>query len=994
MEVSTQNSATWATYVFAPLIVLLVFIAHSSASSVLGVKKYITTFRTVLVAVVPTAMSRFSLVAVRQKVGEAVCSCTLWRIQFDWEQWKLVLRRNERKLYQRKLLIALVWYSLYFHPWFLHCFYNEVLRGFSVANVFLLVAILSIKIMVTVPVVEWVDGLCGSFDCLSCDALAGAFKVKESDLGQRVFSRMTVHQIQFLNFAGDSIRVSISLASHVVPTVRHWREVLAREHFLMPSHRWIVIFNEESGEILDDIQQLPSAVIESNGTGIYYALAKRFPDLPPNHSASATSSILRPRPPHEVVRDPVLALRLLELKDFGKSDHMSIKVTLDFDLVDAMTEDAQLVRKHLVGGSSFRSRGGLDAVARAALFCDDQLSRKAVYNYPPLLEYASAAVRDDGEFMRTILWKLGWGRPTGAEWEGVYGAAQWASERLRADYDFMYFASLCDDENYTHASTELRSNRCLLFSLVKDSHSNADATALQMAATAEIRSSWLIRAACWWRKTFHYRQPSWCPDRMRRTRELSDRTLTTMAWMMRSGGAAWVFFVWACMLQFFGVVRSSLNELRTSLKNCSFVRSLMAAFRHRFGPSASADGRWGFRFLLDCRAPNRNEFSIRSPFRNPEPADSGTNGAVVDQNDDDVVTGNISSGNSHSETTIPGGSGVILPLSLVEQERLSLISRFRDAPRLYTDCVPAAFRRDKAVAKAVALAPLGRLSHFRRSSVSDKDNGAFGSDGYWLNNKEIVLDVVRRCGWASEILRADRDIVLASVSKYPNMIQDTHAHGDAVDDDEIALRALGFERRAESRRWQYCFFRVGVDAPLSPRNLAGATFFHPRNIQYISSRLRNDEHLVSTLIRNDPANVMYICATTYDDGHRGFVSLALSGKTDLLAHNWVHPKWRDDADIAMQSVGQDGMTLRHVSDRLRADRTIIQAALKQTVAAWEFVPMELQVDEQFKQWARARGARGRSESTVADGDGSWPWAQTWRERLGCVGNGLSFCFCD
>lgn len=59
-----------------------------------------------------------------------------------------------------------------------------------------------------------------------------------------LFFRREMHSACFKNVAGDDIRVSMQLPQGSIPTVRDWRAALASKHFVVPSHRWVLLVDD------------------------------------------------------------------------------------------------------------------------------------------------------------------------------------------------------------------------------------------------------------------------------------------------------------------------------------------------------------------------------------------------------------------------------------------------------------------------------------------------------------------------------------------------------------------------------------------------------------------------------------------------------------------------------------------------------------------------------------------------------------------------------
>merc|ERR1711935_1108662 len=70
---------------------------------------------------------------------------------------------------------------------------------------------------------------------------------------------------------------------------------------------------------------------------------------------------------------------------------------------------------------------------------------------------------------------------------------------------------------------------------------------------------------------------------------------------------------------------------------------------------------------------------------------------------------------------------------------------------------------------------------------------------------------------------------------------------------------------------------------------------------------------------------------------------------------------------ALVAVQQDGLSLRHVSDRLKADKELVLAAVEQNGYAHLYASEELQEDEEITFFARQRREDQALATSRADG---------------------------
>lgn len=89
--------------------------------------------------------------------------------------------------------------------------------------------------------------------------------------------RSGLHEGRFYALSGDEIDVTIQVEGGVRPTVKDWKVALAREHFLCPSFRWVVLWDD--GEILEDAVALTFYDETAGEERILNALQKVVPEL-------------------------------------------------------------------------------------------------------------------------------------------------------------------------------------------------------------------------------------------------------------------------------------------------------------------------------------------------------------------------------------------------------------------------------------------------------------------------------------------------------------------------------------------------------------------------------------------------------------------------------------------------------------------------------------------------------------------------------------------
>ena len=85
------------------------------------------------------------------------------------------------------------------------------------------------------------------------------------------------HEGRFYALSGDPIYVTVQTQPNVKPTARDWTKVLAREHFLCPSFRWVILWEDD--DFLDDGAVLMFCDQIEGEERVINALQKVVPEL-------------------------------------------------------------------------------------------------------------------------------------------------------------------------------------------------------------------------------------------------------------------------------------------------------------------------------------------------------------------------------------------------------------------------------------------------------------------------------------------------------------------------------------------------------------------------------------------------------------------------------------------------------------------------------------------------------------------------------------------
>jgi CxxC motif-containing protein len=195
-----------------------------------------------------------------------------------------------------------------------------------------------------------------------------------------------------------------------------------------------------------------------------------------------------------------------------------------------------------------------------------------------------------------------------------------------------------------------------------------------------------------------------------------------------------------------------------------------------------------------------------------------------------------------------------------------------------------------------------------------------------FQNKNKILAVIEEgLGFtvledASDALRADKEVVLAAVKKYP---RDLEYASDALRaDKEVVMAAL---KKGDG---VYNLLEYVPEALRADKEVALTALKNGDNIKYVPENLRADEEIVLAALNGGAfigdvpekfrTNKEYIIIAVAR-GRQNFESL---------------PKnFRADKEVVMAAVKNNGKLLKYASSELRADKEIVLAAIKSDMSA-------------------------------------------------------------
>jgi len=194
----------------------------------------------------------------------------------------------------------------------------------------------------------------------------------------------------------------------------------------------------------------------------------------------------------------------------------------------------------------------------------------------------------------------------------------------------------------------------------------------------------------------------------------------------------------------------------------------------------------------------------------------------------------------------------------------------------------------------------------------------------------FVLAVVAASGfelqYASEPLRADREVVLAACSQEPSALR--YAAEELKADREFVLSVMQQQQMNQSviPRLRQCL------------------------LGYVSRECRNDREIVQIAVQYCIKNLEH--ASSELQGDCEFIFLAMQAQEMPQIHQhcflkYVSKKVRSDRRIVNIAVQQCGLNLQYASVELRSDPNIVALAVKQVPSAAQYATDMLQADHKF-----------------------------------------------
>lgn len=215
-----------------------------------------------------------------------------------------------------------------------------------------------------------------------------------------------------------------------------------------------------------------------------------------------------------------------------------------------------------------------------------------------------------------------------------------------------------------------------------------------------------------------------------------------------------------------------------------------------------------------------------------------------------------------------------------------------------------------------------------------------------LKSKEFALKVAASMpnnqgllGEFSDVLREDRDVVLAFCAQWPHGAQLEFAGPKARSDRDIVFAALKASGMA---------------------------------LEFAGTEFRKDFEAIQCAVRRTPHAIQHMDAELLSN--RAFM-LELLSKTSVSQGvlQFLSDSMRDDKEIVMAILRTDWQSFEHASERLRGDRDVMWEALTRTndwykASAFEHAAEELKRDTEFakKAVAMVRQTYGREKGEAVE----------------------------
>ena len=288
-------------------------------------------------------------------------------------------------------------------------------------------------------------------------------------------------------------------------------------------------------------------------------------------------------------------------------------------------------------------------------------------------------------------------------------------------------------------------------------------------------------------------------------------------------------------------------------------------------------------------------------------------------------------------------------LAAIEHEPPSMLS-MHSAPNIYT-LIPEELRLDHDVARAA----LRKIDMLLTVDKPESFPAAI------RDSKDLMLELLsgqgptaRECGgtlpltFASDRLRADRDVVLAAVTqkmnaRNPNLQHASEALRDDRDIVEAAIGATG----GGFNSLQFASARLRDDRDLALLAIQSYTRKHSgcgldTGFRSLSMRLRSDRSLfMEALAKSEDRHCPHLLSSAGSALQEDRQTVLAVVTRNALGIQVASEAFCADRDLIFVAVRQEGYALSCASDALQADRDVVLSAVSNVGTAIQFAAEDL-----------------------------------------------------
>jgi hypothetical protein len=199
--------------------------------------------------------------------------------------------------------------------------------------------------------------------------------------------------------------------------------------------------------------------------------------------------------------------------------------------------------------------------------------------------------------------------------------------------------------------------------------------------------------------------------------------------------------------------------------------------------------------------------------------------------------------------------------------------------------------------------------------IDDKETWIAQLNKALLNDTELVFKNL------PEKARADRDVVMAAVSRYPLTLRFA---ADTLRDDCEFMTAM---IKTKATHLQYASEKVRADHGV----VLAAIKKHGSCLQYASDSLKSDKQLVLTAMqsyRGDYEGTPLRFASYQVMTDREVVLRAMEKDISILRSSWFPDELKADRAIMLHAIGLNGSCLQHASSDLKDDPEVVGRAVR------------------------------------------------------------------